>query len=146
MWAIVGRGDVSSEQAVELRLEEVRTALETLPESRLATFQRWLAARLFDIDRRAYAEVPARLSDGSVMDQSADFFLYARCACVLSGEERWTEMLEGNASFSAFTSTASQGAESLLYLALDVSEERFGRTVGATDGPSYESGSNSGWW
>jgi hypothetical protein len=146
MWAIIGRGDVSSEQAVESRLDEVRATLAALPEPRLAAFQRWLAARLFEIDRRAYAEVPARLSDGSEMEQSADFFLYARCACVLAGEERWREILEGKVSFSAFTSTASQGAESLLYLAMDISEERFGRTVRATDALSYESGSNSDWW
>ena len=67
MWDIVGRGDVSSGQAVESRIEEVRSALEGLPESRLAEFQRWLANRLFDIDRRAYAEIPARFSDGSEM-------------------------------------------------------------------------------
>lgn len=146
MWDVIGRGDVSSEQAVESRIEQVRSALEALPESRLADFQRWLASRLFDIDRRAYAEIPARLSDGSEMKQSSDFFLYARCACILAGEESWRDIIGGNASFSAFTSTLSQGAESLLYLAAEVSEERFGRTLKVTDGPSYETGSNSAWW
>ncbi len=145
-WDVVGRGDISSAQAVESRIEEVRSALETLPESRLADFQRWLASRLFDIDRRAYAEIPARFSDGSEMKQSSDFFLYARCACILAGEERWRDIIEGKASFSAFTATASQAAESLLYLAAEVSEERFGRTVKVTDRPSYETGSNSAWW
>lgn len=62
MWDVVGRGDVSSGQAVESRIEEVRSALEALPESGLVDFQCWLASRLFDIDRRAYAEIPARLS------------------------------------------------------------------------------------
>jgi Protein of unknown function (DUF4240) len=109
MWDVLGRGDVSSGQAVESRIEEVRSALKALPESRLADFQRWLASRLFDIDRRAYAEIPARLSDGSEMKQSSDSFLYARCACILAGEESWRDIIEGNASFSAFTATASQG-------------------------------------
>jgi hypothetical protein len=146
MWGVVGRGDVSSEQAVESRIKEVRSVLGALPESRLHHFQRWLASRLFDIDRRAYAEIPARLSDGSEVKQSSDSFLYARCACILAGEESWGDVIEGNVSFSAFTATASQGAESLLYLAAEVSEERFGRTVRVTDGPSYETGSNSAWW
>jgi hypothetical protein len=146
MWDVVGRGDVSSGQAVESRIEEVRSALEALPESGLADFQCWLASRLFDIDRRAYAEIPARLSGGSEMKQSSDSFLYARCACILVGEESWRDIIEGNASFSAFTAAVSQGAESLLYLAAEVSEERFGRTVKVTDGPSYETGSNSAWW
>jgi hypothetical protein len=146
MWDVVGRGDVSSKQAVESRIEEVRSALGVLPEPRLADFQRWLASRLFDIDRRAYAEIPARLSDGSEMMQSSDFFLYARCACILAGEESWRDIIGGNASFSAFTATVSQGAESLLYLAAEVSEERFGRTVRVTDRPSFETGSNSAWW
>ena len=146
MWAVVGRGDISSEHAVKSRIEEVRSALEALPESRLADFQRWLASRLFDIDRRAYAEIPARLSGGSEMKQSPDSFLYARCACILAGEESWRDIIEGNTSFSAFTAAASQGAESLLYLAAKVSEERFGRTMRVTDGPSYETGSNSAWW
>jgi uncharacterized protein DUF4240 len=131
---------------VATRIEEVRSALEELPEPRLADFQRWLARRLFDIDRRVCAEVPARFSDGSEMKQSSDFFLDARCACILAGEESWRAIFEGNASFAAFTATASQGAESPLYLAAEVSEEKFGRTVRVTDRPSYETGSNSAWW
>jgi hypothetical protein len=92
MWDVVGRGDISSAQAVESRIEEVRSALEALPESRLTDFQRWLASRLFDVDRRAYAEIPARFSDGSELKQSSDFFLYARCACILAGEESWRDV------------------------------------------------------
>jgi hypothetical protein len=79
MWDVVGRGDISSAQAVESRIEEVRSALEALPESRLADFQRWLASRLFDIDRRAYAEIPARFSDGSEMKQSPDLVRNYSC-------------------------------------------------------------------
>jgi hypothetical protein len=77
---------------------------------------------------------------------SADTFLYARCAVVLAGRERYLQVIEDPAAFRAFTDVASQDADLLLDVASEAYEEATGEEWSHVEPFDYETGSNQEGW
>ncbi|NAS22189.1 DUF4240 domain-containing protein [Herbidospora sp. NEAU-GS84] len=69
---------------------------------RPARFAERLHESLYQIDRRELAEVSVTLANGVQLPQTSDHFLYARCACILAGEEVYDEVLNSGVGFDRF--------------------------------------------
>ena len=83
----------------------------------------------YRLDVSRLASTPVELRNGVVLDQTADHLLYARCACVLAGEEAVDDALRSVTLFAGFVAPQLQGAEELLYLARNEYRSRTGERM-----------------
>ena len=85
-WAVIGTSAVRDSGEVASALYDVSSRLATLALGDLTGFVERLHEALFHLDRKIFAQIPVVLR-GVEFAQTGDHFLYARCACILAGEE-----------------------------------------------------------
>ncbi|MER7004535.1 DUF4240 domain-containing protein [Dactylosporangium sp. NPDC000555] len=128
--------------------ENLVAALAARSPGDLEDFADHLAGVLFRLDRADLARQPAKDSAERhrPVEMSADTFLYARCAVVLAGRERYLEVLADPAAFRDFTDVVSQHADGLLEVAPEAYEEATGDEWSHVEPFDYETGSNKEGW
>ncbi|MFI5713135.1 DUF4240 domain-containing protein [Kribbella sp. NPDC051620] len=145
-WKIIGSSALTSGEEVEEAVAAVGRRLSGLAESELIQFDKELREHLFRIDKKELADIPVTLSSGQVLTQTDDYFLYARCACVLGGESRYAGAQVEVPEFAQFVVPYAQRAEELIYLAADVYEERTGLEFPSDVTFPIDTGSNKEGW
>jgi hypothetical protein len=128
-WWVVGSNPVRGSADIEAALSGVRSRLRELGLAELTEFQERLVEHLDVINRGDLAAIPVELSSGQVFEQTEDHFLYARCACVLSGEQSVRAVLDDELSFAQFVTPRLQSAEMLLHEARTEYESRTGQRM-----------------
>ena len=128
-WSVIGSNAVTSRADVEAAVGEVERRLRTLELSDLVSFQDQLDRNLDALDLSSLASIQVAVAEGLVLEQTADHFLYARCACLLAGQEEVRAVLENSERFSNFVAPRLQSAETLLYLARTEYQRRTGQPM-----------------
>ncbi|MFC9223754.1 DUF4240 domain-containing protein [Streptomyces hygroscopicus] len=113
---------------IDSTLEAISRRLSAMTPTALARFLERLRESLYRIDRRDLAEVPVVLAGGLKFPQTSDHFLYARCACILAGEEVYGDVLSSGVGFDRFVASFAQEAEGLLYLVSEQYEKKSATT------------------
>jgi hypothetical protein len=127
-------------------VEGLTAVLARIDATAITGFADRLAEALHALDRRSLAEQPFRdteAPDGPVVSESADGFLYARCAVVAAGREMFERVLHDE---SAFARPWDLGAEGLLEVAPEAYERATGREWDHVEPVSYESAANDAGW
>jgi Protein of unknown function (DUF4240) len=145
-WAYI---DLLGGRAVDV--EPLVAALTREEPQRIKAFANTLARHLHKLDLFALFRQPVREPDedpaADPMPLSDDGFLYARCAVVAAGLQRYEQVL---ADHAAFAGTWSTDGEALLYAAEEAWARRTGRDACEwehEDPVSVETGSNrAGGW
>jgi hypothetical protein len=146
-WATVIHDNLLiSRESVMKALTNVKKRLAATSPVQLADFDQWLSCQLYDLDRKEFFDSPVIDKDGNIFPQTDDHFLYARCACVLSGRAAFASVLKGRLSFTEFTSIYMQSAEMLLDVAGEVCTETFGVDIVRRNSPRLAAGSNQKYW
>lgn len=145
-WKIIGSSLVRDASEIDSALEGISMRLSTMTPTALARFVERLRESLYRIDRRDLAEVPVVLAGGLKFPQTSDHFLYARCACILAGEEAYSDILSSGVGFDRFVVPFAQEAEGLLYLASEQYERKTGSKMNVASYFSIESRSNVQGW
>jgi hypothetical protein len=145
-WRLIGAHPLETADDVRDSLEQISTRLDALDPPDLELFVEELQEHLYRIDRRDLAEIPVVLADGRQFPQTADHFLYARCACILAGEEEYRRSERSSSGFARFVKPSVQSAEGLLYLAPSIYEKKVGRQMDVASRFSVESMSNREGW
>lgn len=145
-WRIIGSNPAQDADEVRSALGGVAERIDGLDPEDLIRFAEGLYEALYALDRRELGEIPVTFPGGLEFTQTSDHFLYARCACVLSGKETYDVSLKSSSGFMGFVRPFHQAAEELLYLAPRAYEKKVGRGMGAVDGPPVESKSNVQGW
>ena len=128
-WSVIGSNPVTSRADVEAAVEQVQQRLSVLDLADMVEFQRQLDRNLDALDLGSLASVQVELAGGLILEQTADHFLYARCACLLAGREEARAVLEESERFSNFVAPRLQSAEALLYLARTEYQKRAGEPM-----------------
>lgn len=145
-WSIIGSNPAQSGDDVRSALDRVSGRLYGLDATDLVKFSEGLSEALYGIDRRELAEIPVVLAAGLELPQTSDHFLYARCACILTGRNAYDAALRSTSEFACFVRPLFQAAEALLHLAPSVYEKKFGSEMGAVGRFPIESMSNAQGW
>jgi hypothetical protein len=116
-WLVIGSNPMSIRSNVDAAIARIGQRLHALELRYLETFQELLLENLEALNLDELASTRVDVAGVSWMGQTADHFLYARCACVLAGEEAVRGVLSDPALFSEFVSPRLQSAEALLYVA-----------------------------
>ncbi|GIM97818.1 DUF4240 domain-containing protein [Paractinoplanes toevensis] len=128
-WTVVGSCSIVDRSDVEAALTDVENRLRALDLEGLVAFQGHLAVELEALNLGSLASIPIELPSGAVFDQTEDHFLYARCACLLSGRASAHEVISDPGQFSVFVAPRLQSAETLLYLARNEYRRRTGESM-----------------
>ncbi|MFE9672943.1 DUF4240 domain-containing protein [Streptomyces sp. NPDC006259] len=145
-WKVIGSSPMRDASEIESALEEISRKLSAMTPTVLTRFVELLRESLYRIDRRNLAEVPVVLAPGLKLPQTSDHFLYARCACILAGEEAYNDVLSSGVGFDRFVAPFAQEAEGLLYLASEQYERKTGSKMNVESDFSIESMSNVQGW
>jgi hypothetical protein len=145
-WSIVGSNSVLDGTEVDAALDGILERLDELTPDDLIEFREGLNESLYRIDRRDLAEVPVLLPGGTRFSQTSDHFLYARCACVLAGEQIYDDVLLTGAGFDPFVAPFAQRAERLLYLVPELYRAKTGTSMTLQDAFPVDSMSNLEGW
>ncbi|PZM97342.1 MAG: hypothetical protein DIU79_02815 [Actinobacteria bacterium] len=145
-WEIIGSSPMRDDTDVQTALDRVAGRLSKVSTDGLVEFAGRLERCLYLLDRRDFAEIPVELPDGRAFSQTSDHFLYARCACVLSGAAEFDKVLQTGTGFERFVAPGLQGAEGLLYLAPEIYESRTGEEMMVRSEFSIEWMSNKDGW
>ncbi|MBL7496455.1 DUF4240 domain-containing protein [Frankia sp. CNm7] len=144
-WRIVGSSELRDASDVDSALEKLSGRLAVLGPEELVRFSEKLREALYRLDRRGLAEIPVNVR-GMTFPQTDDQFLYARCACILAGEDVYDATLRFNDEFARFATPFVQRAERLLYLPSEAYEKIVGRKMESGSGFPIDSGSNVQGW
>ena len=144
--SIIGANTLTDSASVVRAIDNLKSRLGATSQATISAFDKWLSWQIYTLDRKEHFKLPAVKSDGTHEPQSEDHFLYARCACILSGHAEFTSVLNGNKGFIDFTSTRLQSAELLLYAADEVYGEVFGVEIERAGFAPLEAGSNLEFW
>ncbi|MFF2304382.1 DUF4240 domain-containing protein [Streptomyces sp. NPDC058128] len=114
-WALIATLDgEATEESCRRLAEELST--RSVPE--ITGFAERHAEALHRLDQEKFGTLPVAdltARDGSPFPQSADVFLYTRCAVVAAGQAVWESVFFDVEKFAPYTSTAYDG-EWLLYV------------------------------
>ncbi|MFB7528593.1 DUF4240 domain-containing protein [Streptomyces sp. NPDC056178] len=106
------------------------------------------AEALYRLDQEKFGTLPVAdmtARDGSPFPQSADGFLYARCAVVAAGQAVWESVFSDVDKFAPYTSTEYDG-EWLLYVPEEAYELATGEEWDRSTRYRFESYSNRDGW
>ncbi|MFD5922683.1 DUF4240 domain-containing protein [Kitasatospora sp. NPDC058201] len=140
-WEII---DSSVRAEMHEAVTEIENRLESLSGDEIKSFHDHLSEALFKLDRKDLSESGYRFLGAYEADgQSADDFLFARCAVLLSGSEVFARVLADPSAFGVAWDWCGQDV-------LNVISEAFEEVTGDAweyDSPvSYETGSNIESW
>ncbi|MEU4039347.1 DUF4240 domain-containing protein [Streptomyces collinus] len=144
-WALIGTLDGEAGEAGCLRLAE---ELSELPVHDIEGFAERLAEALYRLDQEKFGTLPVAdltLRDGAPFPQSADSFLYARCAVVAAGRSVWESVFFDVDRFAPYTASTCDG-ESLLYVPDRAYELATGKEWERSTRHSCETFSNRDGW
>jgi hypothetical protein len=128
-WSIVGRNVNSDRSDTDAAIAAIEERLKALDVARLVEFQDQLGQQLHRLDQGSLASIGVEFPGMSARGQTEDHFLYARCACILTGEEAVRSVLADPARFGDFVAPRLQAAELLLYVAHQEYESRTGERM-----------------
>lgn len=128
-WRVIGANPISDRATVEAAISGIRSRLASLELAELVEFRDRLDECLASLDSPGLAEIPIEMPGYPAFEQTEDHFLYARCACVLAGEDAVRAALDDELSFARFVAVKLQSAETLLYVAETEFESRTGRRM-----------------
>ncbi|NMO51678.1 DUF4240 domain-containing protein [Actinoplanes sp. TBRC 11911] len=128
-WSTIGSNAVTSRAEVQAAVGQVEQRLGALDLPDLVSFQDQLGQNLNALDLSSLAAIQIESAGGLMLEQTADHFLYARCACLLAGREKVREVLAESERFSEFVAPRLQSAEMLLYLARTEYQRRTGEPM-----------------
>lgn len=144
-WALI---DTLGGTADEASCERLANELSGRPVVDIQGFAERLAEALYRLDQEKFGVLPVAdltRGDGEPFPQSADVFLYSRCAVVAAGRGTWEAVFSDVDKFAPFTAT-TYDAESLLY----VPDQAYGLVTGQEwDRPTrycFETFSNRDGW
>ncbi|MGW4287660.1 DUF4240 domain-containing protein [Streptomyces sp. NPDC004673] len=106
------------------------------------------AEALYRLDQEKFGSLPVidlTARDGSPFPQSADVFLYARCAVVAAGQAVWESVFSDVGKFAPYTATEYDG-ECLLYVPDKAYELATGEEWDHSTRYCFESFSNQDGW
>ncbi|GAA3064420.1 DUF4240 domain-containing protein [Actinokineospora globicatena] len=116
-WSVIGSSPMRDASDVHVALSEVGARLQSLDLADLVAFQEQLAIQLERLGRDDLAALPIEARGGAIYWQTEDHFLYARCACLLAGQEAVRRVVGEPEWFAAFVVPNLQSSEKLMYLA-----------------------------
>ncbi|WTX01058.1 DUF4240 domain-containing protein (plasmid) [Streptomycetaceae bacterium NBC_01309] len=143
-WSLISTLDGRAEQDRCARLSE---ALARRPVHEITGFGERLAEALYRLDREEFGLLPVT-GMGSPDDpfpQSADVFLYSRCAVVAAGRHAYDSVADHPLRFAPFTAPELDG-EWLLYVAPRAHQQTTGRAWDQRTRFCFESYSNRDGW
>ncbi|MGW0433682.1 DUF4240 domain-containing protein [Micromonospora sp. NPDC003197] len=129
-WSMIGSNVIVSRSDVEIAIGKVQRRMCALDLGELVSFQDELDRNLDVLDLKYLASIQVEFAEGLALEQTVDHFLYARCACLLAGQEKVWEVLTNQECFTEFVAPRLQSAEELLYLARTEYQRRTGRPMG----------------
>ncbi|MFD9104107.1 DUF4240 domain-containing protein [Streptomyces virginiae] len=144
-WALIGTLHGEATQASCARLAE---ELSRRPVHDIIGFAERHAEALYRLDQERFGTLPVTdLSDrdGSPFPQSADQFLYTRCAVVAAGRAVWESVFFDVDRFAPYTSTSYDG-EWLLYVPDQAYELATGEEWDRRTRYCFETFSNTDGW
>jgi hypothetical protein len=144
-WALIATLDGEATDASCQRLAE-ELSRRSVPD--IIGFAERHAEALYRLDQEKFGTLPvANLTtrDGSPFPQSADVFLYARCAVVAAGRAVWERVFFDVDMFVPYTSSEYDG-EWLLYVPDKAYELATGEEWNRSTRYCYESYSNQDGW
>ncbi|MHB9847778.1 DUF4240 domain-containing protein [Streptomyces krungchingensis] len=122
--------------------------LSDRPVSDIHGFAERLAEALYRLDQEKFGTLPVvdlTRRDGEPFPQSADSFLYARCAVVAAGRSVWESVFFDVDQFVPYTASACHG-ESLLYVPDQAYELATGKEWDRSTRYCFETFSNRAGW
>jgi hypothetical protein len=145
-WRLIGRLDWDRLGDDDAVVAPVVASLGDLPEAEIADFQRILTEKLYALDGRAWARESGSEIWWGKDSLSVDGFLYARCAVVANGPQRYEAVLKNPRQMPKDVEF-----EALLYVAPTAFERKTGREYAGYPGepeglPAYETFSNRAGW
>jgi len=141
-WHVISLLDWSQEEDDDEAILESSVAyLSTLDEASIYRFQDFLSEKLFQLDKRVYAENLGSHAPKKNGTFSSDYFLYARACVVANGKEYFEEVLADPSQMPK-----DYTFEPLLYLAEDAYERKTGNPFDYFPTVSYETFSNPEGW
>ncbi|MFF8865863.1 DUF4240 domain-containing protein [Streptomyces sp. NPDC015139] len=144
-WAWIGTLDGRADEAGCGRLA---AELSKRPVSDIQGFAERLAEALYRLDQEKFGTLPVAdltLRDGEPFPQSADSFLYARCAVVAAGRSVWESVFFDVGRFAPYTASTHDG-EFLLYVPDQAYELATGREWDRSTRHCVETFSNRDGW
>lgn len=144
-WALIATLNGEATEAGCQRLAE-ELSRRSVPD--IIGFAERHAEALYRLDQEKFGTLPvADMTDqnGEPFPQSADVFLYARCAVVAAGRAVWEGVFFGVDKFAPYTSTEFDG-EWLLYVPDQAYELATGKEWGRPTRYCFESYSNRAGW
>lgn len=141
-WHVISLLDWSQEEDDdEAILEPAIAYLSTLDEASIYRFQDILSEKLFELDKRVYAENLGPNAPKKNGAFSSDYFLYARACVVANGKAYFEAVLADPAQMPK-----EYTFEPLLYLAEEAYERKTGKPFDYFPTVSYETFSNPEGW
>ncbi|KAA6218132.1 DUF4240 domain-containing protein [Streptomyces filamentosus] len=144
-WALI---DTLNGEATEESCHRLAEELSRRPVSDIIGFAERHAEALHRLDQEKFGILPVidmTPPGGRPFPQSADGFLYSRCAVVAAGRAVWESVFSDPDEFAPFTSTERDG-EWLLYVPDEAYERATGKEWDHTTRYCYESCSNEDGW
>lgn len=144
-WILI---DTLNGEADETSCRRLAQELGRRPVADIIGFAERHAEALYRLDQEKFGSLPvADLTDrdGNPFPQSADQFLYARCAVVAAGQAVWEDVFFDVDKFAPFTSTRYDG-EWLLYVPDQAYELATGREWDRPTRYCFETFSNKDGW
>ncbi|MFI6944313.1 DUF4240 domain-containing protein [Streptomyces sp. NPDC050418] len=144
-WSLI---DTLGGKADEPACARLVADLSRRPVPEIEGFAERLAEALYRLDQEKFGTLPVAdltLPDGAPFPQSADVFLYTRCAVVAAGRSVWESVFFDVDRFAPYTASEYDG-ESLLYVPDQAYELATGREWQRQTRYCYESYSNPDGW
>ncbi|MFE2094900.1 DUF4240 domain-containing protein [Streptomyces sp. NPDC057582] len=144
-WALIGTLGGKTDEAGCRRLA---AELSNRPVSDIQGFSERLAEALYRLDQEKFGTLPVAdltLRDGEPFPQSADSFLYSRCAVVAAGQSVWESVFFDVDQFAPYTASTRDG-ESLLYVPDQAYELATGKEWDRSTRYCFETFSNRDGW
>ncbi|MEV5318439.1 DUF4240 domain-containing protein [Streptomyces sp. NPDC052687] len=144
-WALI---DMLNGEATEAGCRRLAEELSRRPVEDIFGFAERHAEALYRLDQEKFGTLPVAdltCRDGSPFPQSADQFLYTRCAVVAAGRTVWESVFFDVDKFAPFTST-QYDAEWLLYVPDQAYELATGKEWDRSTRYCFETFSNKDGW
>jgi hypothetical protein len=145
-WRLIGTLGGRPEDCDDEPYQRLTGLLTREPVEKIVDFAETLAFKLYDLDRKALAQLDIVENDGTVTELSDDGFLYARCAVIVAGPEAYATVLAVPESFARFGKVDAAHAESLLDVASDAYTAKTCAEWQHVEEYDYETGSNEQYW
>ena len=140
-WRIIDRLDWKQAGKDEAVVEPVVEYLASLEAAMIYQFEDTLSQKLYQLDKRIFAEQDNENGYRPANHFSVDIFLYARCCVIANGRKVFEQVLHNPTNFPKDLTF-----EALLYVAHDAYKRKTGRDMDYIPRYNYETFSNKEGW